>query len=116
MSLNRAIKELDDVIDWLFVCGAMELMGISCVVAKSMRATYMSTKSMGANCAYDKKTTINEGRLFESSTRSSTCAIVETMLSHATNSVRVFITPKTPLVKCCCDELGMTNEYISLYV
>jgi hypothetical protein len=116
MSLNRAIKELDDVIDWLFVCGAMKSMGINCVVAKSTRATYVSTKSMGANCAYDKETTINEGRLLESSTRLGTCTIVETMLSRATNGVRVLVIPKTPLVKCCCDELGMTNEYLSLYV
>jgi hypothetical protein len=49
-------------------------------------------------------------------TRSGTCAIVKTMLSHATNGVRVLVTPKTPLVKCCCDELGMIYEYLSLYM
>ncbi len=80
-----------------------------------MKATYVSTKSMGKICAYDKETTINEGGLFESSTRSGTCTIVETMLSRATNGVKVLVTPKTPLVKCCCDELGMTDEYLSLY-
>ncbi len=91
-------------------------MGISYVVAKSTKATYVSTKSMGANCTYDKETTINEGRLLESSTRSCTCTIIETMLSRATNGVRVLVTPKTPLVKCCCDGLGMIDEYLALSV
>jgi len=83
--------------------------GINYVAAESIRATCVSTKSMGANCAI-----INEGRLFESSTRVGTCTIVETMLSHATNGVKVLVAPKTPPIKCCCDELGMTNEYLSL--
>jgi hypothetical protein len=111
-----ATKELDDVIDWLSICGATKSMGIIYVVAKSIRATYVSMKSMGASCAYDKETTINEGRLLESSTRSSTCTIVKTMLSHATNGVRVLITLKIPLIKCCSDELGMIDEYLSLYM
>jgi hypothetical protein len=111
-----AIKELDDAIDWLCVCGAMKSMRINYVVTKSMKATYVSMKSMGASCAYDKETTINEGRLLESSTRSGTCAIVKTMLSHATNGVKVLITLKTPLIKCCSDELGMIDEYLSLYM
>jgi hypothetical protein len=37
-----AIKELDDVIDWLSICGATKSMGINYVVAKSMRATYVN--------------------------------------------------------------------------
>jgi len=111
-----AIKELDDVIDWLSVCGATKSMRINYVVAKSMRATYVSMKSMGASCAYDKETTINEGRLLESSTRLGTCTIIKTMLSHATNGVRVLITLKNPLIKCCSNELRMIDEYLSLYV
>jgi hypothetical protein len=53
-SLSKVIKELDGVIDWLFICGVTKSMGISYVVAESTRTTYVSTKSMGANCASKK--------------------------------------------------------------
>jgi hypothetical protein len=67
-SLNRAIKELDGVIDWLSICVVTKSIGINCVVTKSTRTIYLSIESMGANCAFDDKTTINEGKLLESST------------------------------------------------
>jgi hypothetical protein len=69
---------------------------------------------VGATCAFNEETTVIEGRLFESLTRANTCAIVEIMLSHATNGVRILVALRIMLVKCCCDELGMTNEYQSL--
>ncbi len=55
------------MIDWLSICGATKSMGISYVATKSTRTTYVSTESMGASCAFDDKTTINEGKLLESS-------------------------------------------------
>jgi hypothetical protein len=48
------IKALNGVIDWLFICGAMKSMGINYAMAESIRATYVSTKSMGAYCASKK--------------------------------------------------------------
>ncbi len=52
--------------------------------------------------------------MLESLTREGTCEIVEIMLSHATNGDRVLVALRIMLVKCCCDELGMINEYQSL--
>ncbi len=101
MSLNMAIRELDGVIDWLSICGAAKSKGISCVATETMGITYVSIESMGANCAFDDKTTINEGKLFESSTRVGTCIVIEVMLSHAINSVGILVVSGTSLVKCC---------------
>jgi hypothetical protein len=81
-----------------------EIGGINCVLI-----TFV-----GTNCASNEKTTIIEGRLLESSTRACTCVVVETMLSHAINGVKVLVALGTLLVKCCYDELGMINEYRSL--
>ncbi len=61
-SPNGAIKKLDGVIDWLFICDGAKSMGISCVAIESMGTTYASVESMGANCASNEKTTINEGK------------------------------------------------------
>jgi hypothetical protein len=36
------------------------------------------------------------------------------MLSHATNNVGILVVPGILLVKCCYDELGMIDEYLSL--
>jgi hypothetical protein len=64
------------VIDWLFICDGAKSMGISCVAIESMGTTYASVESMGANCASNEKTTINEGKLLQSST------VVSTWHSH----------------------------------
>ncbi len=88
-------------------------MGINYVRVESKGATCASIKLMGAICASNEEIIVIEGRLLEFSTRVGTCAIVEIMLSHAINGGRVLVALGTPLVRCCCDELGMTNEYQS---
>ncbi len=67
-SLSGAIRELDGVIDWLSICSVAKTMEINCVATESMGTTYLSVESMGAICAFDDKTRINEGKLLEFST------------------------------------------------
>lgn len=55
MSMIGAIRELDGVIDWLFICGVEKSVKINCVIVESKGAACVSIKLVGATCAYNEE-------------------------------------------------------------